>query len=79
MVVADPAFPVGMPALAPQGVTPDDAWGFTPIDRIKCRQRIESLQYGPIYTPPSLKGTILQPSPGGGPNPGAVRTIRKAT
>ena len=61
-------FPVGMPTLAPQGVTPDDAWGFTPIDRYLCRKRMESLQYGPIYTPPSLKGTILQPSAGGGPD-----------
>lgn len=61
-------FPVGMPLLAPQGITPDDAWGFTPIDRWLCRRRIEVLQYGPIFTPPSLKGSILQPSVGGGPN-----------
>ena len=61
-------FPVGMPALAPQSISPDDAWGFTPIDRWMCRNRIESLQYGPIYTPPSLKGTILQPSASGGPD-----------
>jgi quinoprotein glucose dehydrogenase len=61
-------FPVGMPALAPQSISPDDAWGFTLFDRLKCQHRIEELQHGSIYTPPSLKGTILQPSPGGGPN-----------
>jgi quinoprotein glucose dehydrogenase len=61
-------FPVGMPVVASLGVTPDDAWGFTPIDRSMCRKRIEALSYGPIYTPPSLKGTILQPSPSGGPD-----------
>jgi len=61
-------FPVGMPTLAKQYITPDDAWGFTPIDRWMCSKRIEELNHGPIYTPPSLKGTILQPSAGGGPN-----------
>ena len=61
-------FPVGMPALSPQGITPDDAWGFSPIDRWLCKKRIEELQYGPMYTPPGLKGTIIRPSVGGGPN-----------
>lgn len=61
-------FPVDMPALALLKVTPDDAWGFTPIDRWQCKKRIESLRHGPIYTPPSLQGTILQPSSSGGPN-----------
>jgi quinoprotein glucose dehydrogenase len=61
-------FPVGMPALNPQGFTPDDAWGFTPFDRGSCRDRVEQLHYGPIYTPPSLQGTILMPGGGGGAN-----------
>ena len=61
-------FPVGMPVLAPQKVDPEDAWGFTPYDRWKCSQRIAELNHGPIYTPPSLKGTVLMPGPAGGPN-----------
>jgi quinoprotein glucose dehydrogenase len=61
-------FPVGMPILAPQGVTPDDAWGFTPIDRWLCKKRIAQVNYGPIYTPPSEKGTIMAPSAAGGAN-----------
>ncbi len=61
-------FPVGMPTLAPQGFSPDDAWGFTPIDRWLCRRKIEKFNYGPIYTPPSEQGTIFSPSVGGGPN-----------
>jgi quinoprotein glucose dehydrogenase len=61
-------FPVGLPILAPQGLTPDDAWGFTPIDRRMCKKRIAELNYGPIYTPPSEKGTILMPAAAGGPN-----------
>ena len=61
-------FPVGMPTLAPHGFSPDDAWGFTPIDKWLCRRTIESYKYGPIYTPVSEQGTILSPSAGGGPN-----------
>jgi quinoprotein glucose dehydrogenase len=61
-------FPVGMPTLAPQGFTPADAWGFTFIDEYLCRKKVEKLNYGPIYTPPSELGTIFSPSSGGGPN-----------
>jgi membrane-bound PQQ-dependent dehydrogenase (glucose/quinate/shikimate family) len=61
-------FPVGMPALAKQGLTPDDAWGITFIDRNMCKKRISELNYGPMYTPPSLKGTTLMPGAAGGPN-----------
>ncbi|AXQ31507.1 pyrroloquinoline quinone-dependent dehydrogenase [Solimonas sp. K1W22B-7] len=61
-------FPVGMPTLAPQKFSPDDAWGFTPIDRWLCRRKAEELNYGAIFTPPSEKGTIFSPSVGGGPN-----------
>ena len=63
-------FPVGMPALVAQKFDPEDAWGFTFIDRKLCRNKVESLQHGPIYTPPSLRGTVLQPAAGGGPNCG---------
>lgn len=61
-------FPVGMPALAPQSISPDDAWGFLLFDRWKCRDKIAALNHGSIYTPPSVKGTILEPGAAGGPN-----------
>lgn len=61
-------FPEGMPPLAPQSFSPDNAWGFTFIDRWLCRRQIEELNYGSIYTPPSERGTIFQPAAGGGPN-----------
>ncbi len=61
-------FPKGMPVLAPQSFSPDDAWGFTFIDEWLCRNKVEELNYGPIYTPVSEKGTIFSPSAGGGPN-----------
>ena len=61
-------FPDGMPTLAPQSFSPDDAWGFTFVDRWLCSRKVEELNYGPIFTPPSLKGTVFSPSVGGGPN-----------
>jgi quinoprotein glucose dehydrogenase len=61
-------FPVGMPTLAPQKLEPEDAWGFTFIDRRSCSNKIAALNHGGIYTPVSLKGTVLYPSAGGGPN-----------
>ncbi|HEY1075298.1 MAG TPA: pyrroloquinoline quinone-dependent dehydrogenase [Fontimonas sp.] len=61
-------FPQGMPTLVKQGFSPDDVWGFTPIDRWLCRRKVEALNYGPTFTPPSEKGTVFSPSVGGGPN-----------
>ena len=61
-------FPVGMPAVSPQGFSPEDAWGFTPIDKWLCRRQAEKLLTGSIYTPPSEQGTVYQPAPSGGPN-----------
>ncbi len=64
-------FPEGMPAVMPQGFSPDDAWGFTPIDKWLCRNKIEEHVYGPIYTPIGEQGTIMMPAAGGGPNWGS--------
>ncbi len=61
-------FPVGMPTLTKQGFSPEDAWGFTPIDKWLCKKETEKYNYGPMYTAPSEKGTIFVPSAGGGPN-----------
>ncbi|GAB3115160.1 pyrroloquinoline quinone-dependent dehydrogenase [Aestuariicella hydrocarbonica] len=61
-------FSEGMPTVLKHGFTPNDVWGFTFIDEWLCRNKAEEYHYGPIYTPPSLKGTIMSPSAGGGPN-----------
>jgi quinoprotein glucose dehydrogenase len=60
--------PLAPPALVAQGIAPEDAWGFTPLDRWLCRREIEALSYGPLYTPPSFRGTIQMPSFAGGAN-----------
>lgn len=61
-------FPVKPPPLISHRVTPEDAWGFTFWDRKKCREKIESLRHGTIYTPISLQGTAAVPWNGGGAN-----------
>lgn len=66
-------FPVAPPALVPQrAVTPDDAWGLTPVDRGECRKRIAALRSEGIYTPPSIRGTIMVPGNAGGLNWGGI-------
>jgi quinoprotein glucose dehydrogenase len=50
------------------GMTPDDAWGFTFWDEGQCRESMKQLRTGPIYTPPSLEGTVVYPSMTGGNN-----------
>ncbi|HEY5264555.1 MAG TPA: pyrroloquinoline quinone-dependent dehydrogenase [Steroidobacteraceae bacterium] len=57
-----------LPALVQQGMTPQDAWGFTFLDKLSCRRRIERLRNGGMYTPPSVQGTINMPGAAGGAN-----------
>lgn len=54
-------FPAAPPPLTATGITPDDAWGFTFFDRGRCRQMIESLRHGEIFTPPTTGGTVIMP------------------
>lgn len=53
-------------------VKPDDAWGLTFWDRGRCRRQIEQLRSEGIYTPPSLRGTVMLPGNAGGANWGGV-------
>ncbi len=64
-------FPVKPAPLHALGITPDDAWGFTFWDEGRCREQLENRATGPIYTPPSLQGTVFYPSNLGGNNWGA--------
>ena len=64
--------PLVPPALVPQGLRPEDAFGFTPWDRGRCRDKIAALRSQGMYTPPSLEGTILFPGIAGGTNWGSL-------
>lgn len=72
-------FPTRPPPLTRLGITPDDAWGITFWDRNSCRKKIAALDYGPIYTPQSVRGVALTPSQIGGNNWGApaIDPVRK--
>lgn len=65
-------FPIAPPPLVPQHLQPEDAWGLTFWDRGRCRERIRSLRSEGIFTPPSLRGTLIFPGNGGGTNWGSV-------
>jgi quinoprotein glucose dehydrogenase len=54
-------FPTAPPPLTATGISPEDAWGFTFYDRGRCRQMIEKLRSGEIFTPPSIRGTVIMP------------------
>ncbi len=53
-------------------VTRQDAWGLTFIDRGKCRELIGKYRSEGIFTPPSLRGTIVSPGNAGGINWGSL-------
>jgi quinoprotein glucose dehydrogenase len=61
-------FPLAPPALVPQSLTADAAWGITPEDRDVCRDRIKSLRNDGLFTPPSLQGSLSEPGNVGGMN-----------
>ncbi|MGI9327538.1 MAG: pyrroloquinoline quinone-dependent dehydrogenase [Pseudomonadales bacterium] len=64
-------FPLKPEPLHQLHISPDDAWGFTFWDKNQCRQQLEELTTGPIYTPISTKGLVMYPSNIGGNNWGA--------
>jgi quinoprotein glucose dehydrogenase len=61
-------FPLAPPALVPQKLSADDAWGITPTDRDDCRERIKGLRNDGLFTPPSLQGSLSEPGNVGGMN-----------
>jgi quinoprotein glucose dehydrogenase len=61
-----------LPALSGQKFSIEDVFGITPIDRAICRRKFEGIRNEGIYTPPSLKGSILYPSTAGGGQWGGV-------
>lgn len=64
--------PEGMAPFARQQLTRDELFGFTPLDRAACRSRFDELRYEGIYTPPSVRGSLLFPSALGGGNWGGA-------
>lgn len=71
-------FPVlPLPVMPHNKMSAKDAWGLTPFDRKACADAMRSLRSEGIYTPPSLKGTLLFPAYSGGTNWGSLGFDRK--
>jgi quinoprotein glucose dehydrogenase len=58
-------FPTRPPALSEQGVSLEDANDLTPEIREAARLEMQNYRMGPLFTPPSLKGSLIRPTPGG--------------
>jgi quinoprotein glucose dehydrogenase len=65
-------FPIAPKPLSPHWIKPDDAWGLMWYDRGQCRNKIAVARAQGLYTPPSVRGTILYPFTGGGTNWGGI-------
>ncbi len=58
--------PTGLPVLAPQGVTEEDATDLTPELHEQALAVLKRVRLGPLFTPPSVRGTIMRPGVLGG-------------
>jgi quinoprotein glucose dehydrogenase len=61
-------FPTKLPPIAAQGVTEADAFDLTPELRAQAIAEMKKYRTGPIYTPPSVVGTLTNPGVIGGAN-----------
>ena len=61
-------FPTKPPAFTEQGVTLDDAFDLTPELKAEAQAEMKKYRMGPLYTPPSMEGTIVRPGVWGGAN-----------
>jgi quinoprotein glucose dehydrogenase len=57
---------VGLPPLAPQGVTLEDATDLTPELHAEALELLKGMRLGPLFTPPSSRGTLMRPGLDGG-------------
>jgi quinoprotein glucose dehydrogenase len=61
-------FPSKPPAISPQGVAAADAFDLTPELKTEALQEMKKYRIGPLFTPPSYKGTLMLPGMLGGAN-----------
>jgi quinoprotein glucose dehydrogenase len=65
-------FPTRPAPIHPAQLTPDDAFGFSFLDRASCRSQIEAMRSEGLFTPPSTAGSIHFPGMVGGSNWGSL-------
>jgi quinoprotein glucose dehydrogenase len=56
------------PAISPQGVTLEDAFDLSPELKKEAQSEMGKFRLGPLFTPPSFKGTLMLPGIIGGAN-----------
>jgi quinoprotein glucose dehydrogenase len=61
-------FPTKPVPLSEQGVTLDDAFDLTPELKEEAKAQMMKYRLGPLFTPPSIQGTLMRPSASGGAN-----------
>jgi quinoprotein glucose dehydrogenase len=59
-------FPTEPPSLVPHQVRENDVWGPTPEDVEACRATLRTLRNEGVFTPPSVRGTLVIPGNIGG-------------
>jgi quinoprotein glucose dehydrogenase len=65
-------FPTRPPALVPQGISLEDANDLTPEIKTLAQEQLRRFRLGPLFTPPSLRGTVQRPSQTGAANWGGA-------
>jgi quinoprotein glucose dehydrogenase len=65
-------FPTRPPALTPQGVSEHDVLDYTPELKAAAQAELKKYRIGPLYTPPSMVGTLMRPGIIGGANWGGA-------
>jgi quinoprotein glucose dehydrogenase len=61
-------FPLAPPALVPQRLVRDEIWAVNADERQTCLRQVEGLRNEGVFTPPSLRGTLVIPGNVGGMN-----------
>jgi quinoprotein glucose dehydrogenase len=69
---ASPTQPASTISMVPEKLSPEDAWGKTPEEKQACADKIRAARSEGIFTPPSVKGSIVFPGSVGGVNWGSA-------
>jgi quinoprotein glucose dehydrogenase len=64
--------PTKPPPFVAQGVSHEEANNLTPEIKAMAQEQMRKFRIGPMFTPPSLEGTLQRPSQGGGANWGGA-------
>ena len=70
-------FPTKPPPFAGQGTSLDDANDLTPEIHAIAVEEMQQFRLGPLFTPPSLRGTLMRPRESGGANWGGATFVEE--